>query len=433
MEIKIEEFDDLVELHVHGVLDSNWSDHLSRAIDESVRGGAHRMLLNLRGVSYLSSAGISVLLRAHGQLTRLHGFFGVSDPSPQVHEILKLTGLQQRLICDGEAVRRTSSKVLTTAQPQFRCVAAGDIDFELYDLSAEEPLRCHAFGDPARLPGRQFAADETRQVAFPKQTFGLGLGAFGNGFDESRDRFGEFLAAGGAAVQLPTQDGSAPDYQLARDEFVPAVDVLYGLQCVGDFSQLARFVKKHDAQPIGLSQLAAECLALAQTDLAGMVIVAETAGLVGAALRKSPAGSKTQDASAGVAGPSDLFAHPGVRDWLSFSPERVHPRSLALVVGIAAQSPLKSRASPLAPMLRPLSASRDLAGHFHAAVFSYRPLKKRRLDLEQTVATLFESEHLSGVLHLLGDFREMSGSGESAFVSGACWMAPIVEVLGEGP
>jgi anti-anti-sigma factor len=427
MEIKTVEAGEMLELQVFGALDSNWAEHLGKAIDEAVRNGSHRLLLNLGGVNYLSSAGISVLLKAHAQLTRIHGFFAVSNPSPQVHEVLKLTGLQKRLIGDSQTIRRSAAMLLSTVQPQFRCLTAGDVDFELYDLSPEQPLSCRMLGDPGRLPGRCFAAEDVRQVAFTPQTFGLGLGAFGNGFDDCRVRFGEFLAAGGAAVQLPAQNGSAPDYQLARDEFVPAVDVLYGAQFAGDFSQLARFVGKHDSPPVGLSTLAAECLSRSESDVVGMVIIAESAGLVGAALRQSPAMARQTDSEPAA----DQFAHPAVRDWLSFAPERVHPRSLALVVGVAARVPCQNGDSRLSAFLRPLSAEGDVAGHFHAAVFSYRPLKKRRLDLVPTVGALFESEHVAGVLHLLGDFRELNGAGESAFVSGACWVAPVAGPVAE--
>jgi anti-anti-sigma factor len=427
MEIKTVEAGEILELHVKGALDSNWAEHLGKAIDEAVRNGSHRLVLNLGEVNYLSSAGISVLLRAHSQLTRIHGFFVVSEPSPQVREVLKLTGLHQRLIGDSKTIRRSAAMVLSTVQPQFRCLTAGDIDFELYDLNPECPLSCRVLGDPGRLPARGFVADDARQVSFGPQTFGLGLGAFGSGFDDCRDRFGEFLAVGGAAVQLPAQNGSAPDYQLARDEFVPTVDVLYGAQFAGDFSQLARFSGMRDTAPIGLSTLAAECLARTESDRAGMVIIAESAGLVGAALRKSPATPCQTDGR-----PSgDLFAHPGVRDWISFTPERVHPRSLALVVGVVARTPSGNGADCLSAFLRPLDSEGEVAGHFHAAVFSYRPLKKRRLELVPTVGALFESEHVAAVLHLLGDFRELNGAGESAFVSGACWVAPIAEITSE--
>src|SRR5262249_17122407 len=142
MEIKAVEIDGLVELHVQGVLDSNWADHLSKAIDEKVRDGAHRLLLNLSAVNYLSSAGIAALLRAHAQLTRIHGFFAVSDPSPQVREVLKLSGLQKRLICDAETVRQSSAGLLSTSLPPFFCITGSVADFEMYDLAPQEPMRC---------------------------------------------------------------------------------------------------------------------------------------------------------------------------------------------------------------------------------------------------------------------------------------------------
>jgi hypothetical protein len=114
-----------------------------------------------------------------------------------------------------------------------------------------------------------------------------------------------------------------------------------------------------------------------------------------------------------------------VRDWLTFAPEQVHARSLALVAGIAVRSPADIALADLAPFLRPINPAGDLRGHFHAAVFSYRPVKKRSIDLQQTVATLFESEDLQAVLHLLGDFRPINGAGESEFTGGAVWVGRI--------
>lgn len=438
MEINTVHTDDLVELLVQGILDTNWADHLQVAIDEVIRGQSHRLLVNLKEVTYLSSAGISVLLKAHAQFQRIHGFFGVCDPSPHVRQVLRLTGLEKRLICDGETARRSSGSMLLTSRPEFQLVSQGEVDIELYELDAKTPLRCRLFGDAGRLADHSFHAESNRRVSYVPETFGLGVGAFGDGFAACRERFGEFLAAGGAAVQLPPQSGSAPDYQLAREEFVPVVEVLYGLQCFGDFSCLARFEPSRDTPSIGLAALAEQCLALSNSSLAAMVIVAESAGLVGAALRRSPA----SNAAAPLAGDSpvangtqiasDLFSHPGVREWLSFSPERLYPRSLALVVGVAGRSPLSSEFAGLAPMLRPLNDTGDLVGHFHAVPFPYAPLKKRRLNLQQTVEMLFEAKVPQGVLHLLADYRKISGAGESQFVSGASWIAPITEVLVEG-
>ena len=136
-------------------------------------------------------------------------------------------------------------------------------------------------------------------------------------------------------------------------------------------------------------------------------------------LRRSPA---VEDDGKGDVSP---FAFPGVREWLSYSAERTHERSLALVAGIAARNHSSRTAEELFSMLRPLGSGAWPQGHFHAAAFSYRPLKKGPLDLKMTVATLFEAQALQSVMHLINDTREISGAGESEFARGACWVGPV--------
>jgi len=118
------------------------------------------------------------------------------------------------------------------------------------------------------------------------------------------------------------------------------------------------------------------------------------------------------------------FKYPGVRSWLSFSTERLYARSLALISGVAASS----ECVPLASLLRPLKTGTGPKGHFHAAAFSYRPLQKGSIDLKTTVTTLFETETLQGVLHLLTDDRLAAGPQQSEFVRGACWIGAAAEI-----
>jgi hypothetical protein len=99
---------------------------------------------------------------------------------------------------------------------------------------------------------------------------------------------------------------------------------------------------------------------------------------------------------------------------------------VALAVGVAARAP-----SPLDPFLRPLEVGSPLTAHFHAATFPYRPLRKGRIDLRESVQGLFEAETVQSVLHLLNDDREIVGGGESAFVRGACWVSPLSKISAE--
>jgi hypothetical protein len=112
---------------------------------------------------------------------------------------------------------------------------------------------------------------------------------------------------------------------------------------------------------------------------------------------------------------------------LSFTAERAYRNTTALVVGVAT----RGEAGALAPLLRPLGRGPQPVGHFHAAVFSHRTLPIGEIDLKGAVAALFEGQHFQGVLHLLADYRAPAGLGESEFVRGACWAAPLGAVEAE--
>ena len=76
-------------------------------------------------------------------------------------------------------------------------------------------------------------------------------------------------------------------------------------------------------------------------------------------------------------------------------------------------------------MVRPLGGESGLSGHFHAAVFTYGPLQRGRIELRAVVRKLFETERLQTVLHLFNDDRKIVGVGQSEFTRGACWIGPL--------
>jgi hypothetical protein len=239
----------------------------------------------------------------------------------------------------------------------------------------------------------------------------VGVGAFGGSPDECRARFGELISVAGATAYQPADGTNVPDYLLSSGALSSDIHLLYGLSCAGRFSRLVRFEQLQAGRTTGLSSLLSACLHLAGAQAVGLVIVAEAAGLVGAALRRSPAAADAD---------GSFFDHPGVRSRLSFTSERAHPRSLTLGAGIVATED----AARGIPQLRPIGAD-GLQGHVHAAAFPFRPVRKGRIDLKETVSGLFEAERLLGVLHLLNDDRGAGGAGESEFNRGACWIGAI--------
>jgi anti-anti-sigma factor len=410
MEIVTQQLGDALEVKVKGRLDNYWTEHLRRNLEEIIREGAHGIHLNLSEISFLSSAGVGLLVKFHTQLKGIGGSFIITSPSERVKQVLDLCRLSSILL----AQKTPAAPPVHKAEVRRFSSPAGS--FEVMECPPGKALICERIGDPGLLQGCRFGPADCQMVAFPSATFGFGLGAFGNGFEDAQTRFGEFLAVGGSAAYLPTDGTNVPDFMVSSGQLVPEMSVLYGLRCEGGFTHLMRFETASAEGPISLAGLVRTALEISGAQAIGMVMVVESAGLVGAALRRSPAAATGVNAAP--------FKYPEVRSWLSFSTERLYSRSLALVSGVAASS----ECAPLAPMLRPLGAEAWPTGHFHAAAFSYRPLKKGSIDLKTTVTTLFETETLQGVLHLLTDDREAAGPQQSEFVRGACWIGAASEV-----
>jgi anti-anti-sigma factor len=411
MEIVTQQLADALEVKVKGRLDNYWTEHLRGNLEEIIRGGAHGIHLNLSEISFLSSAGVGLLVKFHTQLKGIGGIFIVTSPSERVKQVLDLCRLSTILLA-----QKTPAAAPPVQKTEVRRFSNPTGAFEVMECAAGKPLICETIGDPGLLKGCRFSPADCQMVTYPATTFGFGLGAFGHGFQDARTRFGEFLAVGGSAAYLPTDGTNVPDFMVSSGKLVPEMNVLYGLRCEGGFTHLMRFETSSAEGPISLAELVRNAMEISGAPAIGMVMVVESAGLVGAALRRSPA------AAAGVKGAP--FKYPEVRSWLSFSTERLYSRSLALISGVAASSQFE----PLAPLLRPLSSDTGPLGHFHAAAFSYRPLQKGDIDLKNTVTTLFETETLQGVLHLLTDARLAAGPQQSEFVRGACWIGAAADI-----
>jgi anti-anti-sigma factor len=413
MEITCTARADEFEVKLKGRMDAIWSDHVARALAECVRAGQHAIAVDMAEVDYISSAGIRILVLYARQLKTIQGRLVVINASSNVRRVLELAGLDALLYAEAGpvaapamAAERSSGKV---ALSQPGAAAA------VFDLDPKAALCVHWPGNSTSWLEGRAQPEACALVEFPVNVMGIGLGAFSSGDSSDAGRLGEFLAAAGAAVCQPADGSNKPDYMMLQGALTPTMKVAYGMLGRGSFGHLLRFDKGPEQASLPLSAVVKACLDAVGSDAAGLVMVAETASLIGASLQKAP----LSQPAAGKA--KNIFAFPEVRDWLSFTAEAAFANSTSLIVGFAAG---KSR-GPSLRLLKPLVRSGELHGHFHAAAFPYHPLRKGKVDLGETVQPLFESEQVLGLLHLLNDWREASGAGESRFLRGACWCAPL--------
>lgn len=405
MEILTRREGEVLHVILSGRLDAAWSGTAGKRLDDILRLGSHQLMLDLGAVEYLSSAGIRVLMLFAKRLQAIGASLRLGAESPQVRNVLEMVGFH-RLI---EPLAAPPSAV-PSRQPPAETWYWDDRDFEVHtlDMAARRTLR--VAGEPLTTVG----ASGTRLRLGPG-VVALGLGSLGA--DAPVERAGELLAAEGLVIALPGDDAHHPDWLTREGELVPEIRLQYGLYSEGAFRHLLRFETPPDCPALALSRLAGAALERGGGDCAVLVVVAETACLVGAALQISP------DRLGG-----DWFGFPEVRERLAFTAEPVHADTTCLIVGIVARDP----GAPLAAWLRPLAGDPALLAHCHAAIFPYRPVRKGCIELGEALAALIESQAVRGVLHLLNDDRPGIGAGESLLRRGAVWCAPA-RLIPESP
>ncbi len=406
MEITRQTQDGAATLTLRGRLDAAWSNPVADALQKAVRDGFLDVRLDLTAVSYISSAGIRVLLSQWKELRRVQGRLSIPKLSPEVEKVLRLAGLGALLELAG-----------VTPQPfardnSLQVWRGKDFTGEIESLAPAARWRGRFVGTPGGPPNlAQIAAAKLETVKLPASTLALGFGALGSTDADCAGRIGELLAAGGSAVFLPADGENLTDYDVAEGALIPEARMAEGLIADGAFSKMARFEVAGQAAAVGLSDLLAGLLAAADAPQIAFAAVVEAAALVGACLRREP----------GAPDAEKIFDFPAVRDWLTFTTEPSYQNTVALLVGVAA----REASGPLAAFTRPCGAASSPRAHVHAAVFPYRPIRHGHLDLVQTLAPLFESRRIMGVLHLLADNRPVLGAGESRFYRGACWFGPL--------
>lgn len=92
MEITAAERGDATVLAPVGRIDTVSAPVLEQEINRAIEGGTKKILLDLSGVSYISSGGLRVLLSAAKRLRNPGDRFGLCCLSPEVLKIIKLTG-----------------------------------------------------------------------------------------------------------------------------------------------------------------------------------------------------------------------------------------------------------------------------------------------------------------------------------------------------
>ena len=329
-------------VHLEGRLDGEGALQMAATLDRLLREGRRSVVLDMSAVSYLSSPGTLALQQAQQEYASARGELHVASPSREAAAALVLADLLPKLLAEPAAVAGPQGGPAAPPPDRTRddwrvpvaLATRGTYEVSTRDPSAELHLRVH--GRPATAARSWIDSSDYEGFEFPEPSFGLGIGALGATRDQAAPRLGEIVAAAGAVAHLPTVGSQVPDFDVGLGGRAPKVQLVSGLVCDGSFSLLKRFSSPSETEPIPLSELAQVALEGVSSQTAGVVMVAETTGLVGAWLRRSP----------GIVLFSMYLDVQGIREWLGTTPQPVHQGTTVLVAGDRVPAPRPGAGTP---------------------------------------------------------------------------------------
>lgn len=409
LEFIAEKTNNVLTLKCNGRLDANRAGYLNDQINEMVRDGNYHIALDLTGIEYLSSAGIRFLISQNKNLESVNGWCYISAMSDNVRNILLMVGLADKLSHIPDYSQNKKTKAPDVVKFSNDCC-----NYSVHPIMESASTKTDHFGDPGLLKKSAFTNKHAIIRNATARSYGIGLGAIGDSYDECAERFGEYIQLGKNIAYMPGDGTRKPDYIVGSGQLIASVVALYGLHFQGHFSHMVAFEHEQTSQSIPLSNLVNNITSVLPQgkESFAMLIIGESGGLIGTSLNASPVGGK------------EIFTFPEIKETMNFTTEPAHNKALTVIAGIVTNTPM------LDIFVRPLMPSKhnstnNLKAHFHAAVFSYIPIKKTNIDPEETISYLFENSELKDILHLSNDTREINGLGESRLVNGFCWISPL--------
>src|SRR5690554_4629360 len=93
LDINVQEMKRVDLITVAGRVDSSTAHELEQVLEERTKHGRYNLVLEMSGVTYLSSAGLRALVSTLRNCKKRGGDVRIANPSQRVQEVMELAGL----------------------------------------------------------------------------------------------------------------------------------------------------------------------------------------------------------------------------------------------------------------------------------------------------------------------------------------------------
>lgn len=389
-----------------GRLDAHWADYVDKVLDKEVKAGHYIFIFDLSRLNYISSAGLGIFLRLKKKLELVNGSVVFTELSEFTKKIFKISNFHQLFQIYG-SVSEAETAILDAAKSGSKKENAEFLEQNtanyLYQIMRQEPTALVIDGSIKKLSGAQYSEIDMVQKPLSDLNYAIGIGSLGDKYEEVKNTFGEMLVLNHNVFYLPTDGSEVPDF-LITEQLESGVNVctLFNVAFQGNFNLVVRFKAKDRGIGISLNDVYKSLFAICERmesfkGLIAIVLCAETVGLLGASLKKSPISENVSHDGL------DILAKENLKEWLHFPAELHHKNKTICAVGLSLESENEANFSnTLIHSLFHVSNNKpDILSHNHGSIFDFMPLTPNSFDIEEEISKVIQNSKCVAVQHLL--------------------------------
>lgn len=417
MDVSVNVSGEVLAARCAGRMDTVGAREVETALRAAWTDAVRHVMLDLAATSYLSSAGLRVILAAHKRVSARGGELALCGVPPYAAQVLEVTGF-------GDAFPRYAQPA--DALRHWRQQAEEHNIETDWDRLPVEPLT----GGRLRVIQRRIAAPVVkvmgdiadvlharvtpRQIASKKffdTEYSIGFGGLGGRLQDYFSIMGEMITVGGTMVWLPTDGQDTPDFLIPKtDRGDVMIRTGYNVSIAGGFQELLEY-ESQASEGGTIAALYEELFAYARrraTDyrgLLGLAMVADMAAVLGSGIRKSAV------ADFAPANGKLITDESNIGEWMECDRAPRQQDVTALIVGVGACLRDNLSGYDAAQLnkvfyLHPANVGeKTQLLHNHCVMFKPMPFPARPVDLEDEIRRVVQEGEFLDMRHLLDNSR----------------------------
>ncbi len=365
------------------------------------------VVLDCGALSYLSSAGVRLLLSAHKEAAGSGGALVLAAVQPFCASVLEMSGLTGMIPVFAnveQAVHELRGRAVTGVAGEVCDTPAGRFVFHPVGSGA---ATIDILGDTANVIGCSITEDLVADKPFFETEYSLGLGALGGAPEDYLPVMGEAIMVAGTMVWLPTDGNDTPDYMIPRKASTSVVlHTGFNASLRGGFNEFAEFAAPA-GKPATIREIYRALFDLAKErrfdhrGVIGLAMRAEIHEAFGAGITRSPLLANRPANGKPVTDPSNFS------EWFESDATPRNQGTTALVCGAGADlgsdlSRLDQERLRRMFYINPANkGAQNETLHNHAVFFTGAPPPGGSHDMDVEMRRVVDSAEFADMRHLL--------------------------------